>query len=284
MNKLTTERRAAVVKALVEGNSIRATVRLTGVAKNTIAKLLVELGAACIHFHDVTVRRIEVRRIQCDEIWSFVGCKERNVRPERREETGDLWTWAAIDAETKLTVSWHVGGRSLGDATAFARDLASRLSSRVQLTTDGHKPYLQAVESAFGWNGVDYAMLEKIYGTMTGEGASRFPSPVVVGTRKTLIMGQPREEHVSTSFVERQNLTMRMGCRRFTRLTNGYSKKIENHKAAVALHFVHYNFCRVHHTLTRAKGGIHQTPAMAAGLTDRVWIVSDLISLLESQE
>jgi IS1 family transposase len=222
---------------------------------------------------------VTARRVQVDEIWSFVGCKARNVKPERWGEAGDIWTWVGLDADTKLAIAYRVGDRGLGIATRFVRDLAARLANRVQLTTDGHNVYLTAVENAFGWDGVDYAQLVKLYGQPTG-GDSRYSPPQCVGARKEWIMGDPDERHVSTSFVERQNLTMRMQMRRFTRLTNAYSKKIANHEAAVAVHFLHYNFCRVHQTLTRAKGGIHQTPAMAAGLADRVWTVEDLVGLL----
>jgi IS1 family transposase len=281
MNQLTTERRAAVVKALVEGNSIRATVRMTGTAKNTVQRLLLDLGDACWKLHDERVRNVRSQNIQCDEIWSFVGAKQKNVSPEHRLEHGDVWTWVGLDADSKLAVSYFVGSRHIGHATEFMRDLVSRLANRVQLTTDGHKAYLRAVEAAFGWDGVDYAVLQKLYAS-TGGGTGRYSPPVCVGAIKEWVMGEPLEHKVSTSFVERQNLTMRMEMRRFTRLTNGYSKKLAHHVAAVRLHFAHYNFCRVHHTLTKAKSGVHQTPAMAAGLTDHVWRVSDLITLLAS--
>lgn len=276
MNKLSTERRAAVLKSLVEGNSVRATCRLTGAAKGTVLRLLVEIGEACALLHDEIVRKVRVRRVQCDEIWSYVGAKEKNVREENRATQGDLWTWVGIDAETKLAISYYLGGRGLESATAFMRDLVSRIANRVQLTTDGHGPYLQAVENAFGWWGVDYGVLQKIYANLSGSPTKGVTS-VVVGAKRETIMGRPDEQHISTSFVERQNLTMRMQMRRFTRLTNGYSKKAANHAAAVAIHFVHYNFVRVHHTLTKAKGGIHQTPAMAAGLSDHVWTMEELL-------
>ena len=285
MNKLTTERRIAVVQALVEGNSIRAISRMTGTAKGTVLRLVEEIGDACYGLHDRTVRNIKAKQIQADEIWSFCHAKARNVPAalQGKPGIGDLWTWVALDADTKLAISYLVGERESGEATVFMRDLVSRLANRVQLTTDGFSGYLRAVEQAFGWNGVDYSMLVKQYGTGRGESFDRGYSPAVcTGAVKTWIMGEPVEAAVSTSHVERQNLTMRMQMRRFTRLTNAFSKKAENHAHAVALHFAHYNFCRPHQTLTRKAKGIHRTPAMAAGLTDHVWTVADLVALLDS--
>lgn len=273
MNKLSTAKRAAVVAALVEGNSIRATVRMTGVAKNTVVKLLVELGTACDAYQRQALVNLRCRRIQCDEIWSFVYAKGKNASPEMKMEgtAGDVWTWTAIDADTKLMISWLVGGRDGGYAFEFMQDVAGRLAHRVQLTTDGHKPYLEAVEGAFGCD-VDYAQLVKIYG-QAPEGHRRYSPPVCTGMTRTVVSGAPAPAHVSTSYVERQNLTMRMSMRRFTRLTNGFSKKVENHAAAVALHFMYYNFARVHQTL-------RVTPAMEAGVADHAWMLAEIVGLL----
>ena len=280
MNRLSAERRTAVIKALVEGNSIRATCRLTGTAKGTVISLLVQIGEACQAFHDRTVRQIKAKRVQTDEIWSFTYSKERNVPEKKRGEAGDTWTWVGIDADTKLAISYLVADRGPVSATAFMRDLASRLANRVQLTTDGYSTYLPAVEKAFGWNGVDYARLVKVFKETGKEG--RYSQGECIGAERHWVMGNPVEADVSTSFVERQNLTLRMQMRRFTRLTNAFSKKVQNHAYAVALHFAYYNCCRVHQTLTKRAGGIHQTPAMAAGLTDRVWTVGDLVALLDA--
>ena len=273
MNQLDTARRTAVVAALVEGNSIRSTVRMTGIAKNTISKLLLSLGAACSKYQHVTLRNLQCRRIQCDEIWSFVAAKDKNVPEERRDRfgIGSVWTWIAIDADTKLVPCWLVGTRDAGCATEFIRDLAGRLRHRVQLTTDGHRPYLEAVEDSFGAD-IDYAMLIKMYGADQSE-ERRYSPAQCIGTRIVPIMGTPDPQHINTSYVERQNLTMRMSMRRFTRLTNGFSKKIENHVAAIALHYMHYNFCRIHQTL-------RVTPAMAAGVSRRLWSIEDVVSLL----
>jgi IS1 family transposase len=277
MNKLTPEKRIQVVACLVEGSSIRSTVRITGAAKNTVAKLLVDLGRACSTYQDRVLRNLTCRRIECDEIWSFVGCKEKNVRREDKGsgQRGDVWTWTAIDADTKLIPCWFVGGRDGGSAYHFMHDLADRLAHRVQLTTDGHKPYLMAVADAFG-NQIDYATLTKIY----GEGPkteARYSPAQCMGAKKAVVSGQPQHEHVSTSFVERANLTMRMSMRRFTRLTNGFSKKVENHEHAVALYFMHYNFCRIHQTL-------RVTPAMEAGVSNHVWSLTELVALVDSEE
>lgn len=274
MNKLSAEKRTAVVAALVEGNSIRATVRMTGVAKNTVVKLLADLGAACDRFHDETVRNVRAKRVQCDEIWSFVYAKQKNVPAEKRGQfgIGDVWTWTAIDADSKLIVSWLVGSRDGAAAYDFMQDVASRLRGRVQLTTDAHKPYLSAVEDAFGVD-IDYAMLQKIYGSEPS-GEKRYSPAVCLEAIPTPVIGDPNPKHISTSYVERQNLSMRMSMRRFTRLTNGFSKKLENHCAAVALYFVYYNFCRVHQTL-------RVTPAMEAGLSDHVWSLDEIVGLLD---
>jgi IS1 family transposase len=273
MNQLPLSKRVAVVSALVEGNSIRSTVRMTDVSKPTILKLLADLGTACAAFHNEHVRNVRARRIQCDEIWQFVGAKEKNVTPEQKAEGwGDTWTWTAIDADTKLIPSWFVGSRDATSAWWFMRDLCSRLATRVQLTSDGHTAYLTAVEEAFEGE-IDYAMLVKIYG-QPRDGAVRYSPAKFQTARREVIRGNPDPAHISTSYVERQNLSMRMSMRRFTRLTNAYSRKVENHAHAVALYFVHYNFARVHGTL-------RVTPAMAAGLADHVWGLEEIVELLD---
>jgi IS1 family transposase len=273
MNKLDSKKRAQVVAALVEGNSIRATVRMTGVAKNTIAKLLVELGSACSEYLNHALVNLPCKRVQCDEIWSFVGAKEKNVTPGLREKgwAGDVWTWVAMDADTKLICTWMVGARHGAAAMEFIRDLKWRLKDRIQLTTDGLSVYVKAVEHSFGEE-IDYAMLVKLYGEPSVT-ERRYSPAVCIGCERKAVSGDPDPEHISTSYIERQNLTMRMQIRRFTRLTNAFSKKIENHIAAVALHYMHYNFCRVHQTL-------RVTPAMAAGISDHVWELSELLALL----
>ncbi len=273
MNKLSTTKRVAVVSALVEGCSIRSTVRMTGVSKNTIAKLLLELGAACTRYQDETLRGLRCKRLQCDEIWSFVGGKDKNLPTEKKDQgLGSIWTWTAIDADTKLIPTWLVGSRDAASAYEFMQDVAGRLRGRVQLTTDGHRPYLEAVEAAFGAD-IDYAMLVKIYGAEPGS-ETRYSPAVCLGCDVKEITGSPDPKHISTSYVERQNLTMRMSMRRFTRLTNAFSKKVENHAAAVALYFMWYNFGRVHQTL-------RVTPAMEAGITGHVWSVEEIVGLLE---
>ena len=272
MKTLTTSDRARVVSALVEGNSIRSTVRITGIAKNTVAKLVVDLGDACMAYHDEHVRNLRVRRLQCDEIWQFVGAKAKNARADKKAEGwGDTWTWTAIDADTKLCVSYLVGGRDGGWAKEFMEDCASRIRNRVQITTDGHKAYLEAVENAFGAD-IDYAQLQKIYGAPT-ENETRYSPAKCIGSDMKVVSGNPNPKHISTSYVERQNLTMRMHMRRFTRLTNGFSKKIENHIAAVAMYFMYYNFCRIHSTL-------RVTPAMESGLSDHAWTIHEMCGLL----
>jgi IS1 family transposase len=272
MNRLDIEQQTKVVAALVEGNSIRSTSRMTGIARNTITTLLVDLAEACAGYHDRYVRNLKVRRLQCDEIWNFVGAKAKNVSVEKKAEGwGDTWTWTALDADTKLCVSYLVGGRDAGWAKEFMEDCASRISSRVQITTDGHRAYLEAVEGAFGMD-CDYAQLQKIYGAPT-ENHTRYSPATCIGCDMKTVSGNPDPKHVSTSFVERQNLSMRMSIRRFTRLTNAFSKKVENHAAAVALWFMYYNFCRVHQTL-------RVTPAMEAGLSTHVWAIEELLDLL----
>ena len=276
MNRLTLERRARIVGMLAEGNSLRATSRLADVSINTVTKLLVDVGAACEQYQDRTLRNLKSKRIQCDEIWSFVYAKAKNV-PERMRGAwgvGDVWTWTAIDADSKLIPSWAVGRRDAATGHAFMLDLASRLSTRVQLTTDGHKVYLEAVEGAFG-SEIDYAMLVKTYEGDSGKKApaeTRYSPAECTGSYTQQITGQPDGAYISTSYAERQNLTMRMSMRRFTRLTNAFSKKVDNHKAAVALHFMHYNFARIHKSL-------RVTPAMEAGVADHVWSLEEIAQL-----
>jgi len=274
MNKLKIDKQVQVIASLVEGNSIRATCRITGVAKGTVLKLLADVGGACAEYQDKALRNLDCKRIQCDEIWSFCYAKEKNVPKDKRGKFGygDIWTFTAICADTKLIPTWYVGKRDLEDATVFMKDLANRLKNRVQLTTDGHKMYLEAVEDAFGKD-VDFSKLVKIYG-QTEEGQKRYSPAQCTGIIKTKINGNPETENVSTSYVERQNLTMRMNMRRFTRLTNAFSKKAENLYYAVALHFMYYNFCRIHQTL-------RVTPAMEAGVIDHVWNIEDILSLIK---
>lgn len=274
MNRLSTAQRAHVVSCLVEGNSLRATARITGVARMTIEKLLRDLGRACQIFHDETVRNLKAKRVQCDEIWSFCYAKKAHVTPEMQTnhpDAGDIWTWTALDADSKLIVSWHVGDRSAETAVQFMDDVASRLANRVQMTTDGYTMYLHAVDMAFG-EAIDYATLTKIYG---GGQDGRYSPPKFISAQAATVKGRPDAGHISTSFVERQNLTMRMHMRRFTRLTNGFSKKIAMHQFSVALHFVHYNFCRIHQSL-------RVTPAMEAGIAKHAWSIEDLVNLLPS--
>ncbi len=276
MNRLSTAKRVQVVAALVEGSSINSIVRMTGVAKHTILKLVEDLGCTCASYHHRYVRGLRVRRLQCDEIWAFVGAKAKNVSVEKKQEGwGDAWTWTAIDADTKLCVSYLVGGRDTGWATDFMIDCAYRIVGRPQITTDAHKPYLKAVEEAFG-GGADYAQLHKVYGA-SNEPEHRYSPATCIGCDMKTVSGVPDPAHVSTSYVERQNLTMRMSMRRFTRLTNGFSKKIENHGHAVALHFMHYNFCRVHKSL-------RVTPAMESGISNHVWTLEELVGLLDVPE
>jgi len=274
MNKLPIEKRTQIVNLLVEGNSLRAISRISGCSINTVTKLLVDVGRACQKFHDETVIHVASKKVQCDEIWSFVYAKQKNVPEEKQGEAGDVWTWTALDADSKLIVSWFVGNRDAESANLFMQDVATRLSNRVQLTTDGHKAYLQAVENTFG-AGIDFAQLVKIYGGNEGTGNERKYSPVeCLGAKKVTVSGSPDKKDISTSYVERQNLTMRMHMRRFTRLTNAFSKKIENHSYAIALHFVYYNFAKVHKTL-------RVTPAMEAGLAKRPMEISEIVKLAD---
>lgn len=279
MKRLPTARRAHILEMMVEGVSMQAITRLTGASKNTVAKLLKDAGEAYIAYHDEHVRNVKAKRVQCDEIWSFCQMKEKNVPKAIRGSfgIGDVYTWTGIDSESKLILSYLVGKRDGRYAKTFIDDLASRLANRVQLTTDGHKAYLSAVENAFGAD-VDYAMLVKLYGEPAGHSAERKYSPgECCGSIKGVVCGNPDEAHISTSHVERQNLSMRMGMRRFTRLTNGFSKKIENHEYALAIYFMHYNFVRIHQSL-------RVTPAMAAGISDKLWSMEDIVALTEARE
>ncbi|MBI4449305.1 DDE-type integrase/transposase/recombinase [Candidatus Woesearchaeota archaeon] len=277
MNQLSVEKRTQIVGLLVEGNSIRATTRLTGASKNTVTKLLVDLGKACQEYHNANVRGLASRRIECDEIWAFCYAKDKNLPDQYRGQygMGSIWTWVALDADSKLAVTWLVGNRDATYARIFMADVEARLINQVQLTTDGLKAYLDAVDEAFG-AGVDFAQLVKLYGKPL-DGTHRYSPAECTGIIKTPITGNPKLKHISTSYVERQNLTMRMNMRRFTRLTNAFSKKVENHAHAVALHFMYYNYCRIHNTL-------RVTPAMEAGLTKKLWDIEDLARLLENQE
>lgn len=273
MNKLSTEERQKIVAALVEGNSMRAISRMTGFSRNTINKLLVDLGIACSNYQDKVFRNLHLKRIQCDEIWSFVGCKEKNAKKEQKAQGwGDVWTWVALDAQTKLVPCWYIGTRDGAAAYHFMHDLAGRLANRVQLTTDGHKAYLQAVEDAFGCD-IDYAMLNKVYGPAPEGPEVRYSPAQCMGAKRAVISGMPDFAHISTSYTERQNLTMRMSIRRFTRLTNAFSKKVENHEHSIAIHYMHYNFARIHQSL-------RVTPAMEAGIADHVWGLEEIVALL----
>ncbi len=269
MNKLHRDKQARITASLIEGNSLRATARMCDVAFNTVLNFLPEIGSACADYQDRTLRNLKCKRVQCDEIWSFCYAKEKNVPADKKGKFGygDIWTWVAIDADTKLVPSFMVGNRDARTAKIFIDDLASRLASRVQLTTDGHRPYLEAVEGAFG-SEIDYAMLIKLYASSQEE--TRYSPADCIGTESRRIQGNPDSQHISTSYVERQNLSMRMGMRRFTRLTNGFSKKVENHAYHVALYYMHYNFCRVHQTL-------RVTPAMESGITDHVWTIEEML-------
>jgi IS1 family transposase len=272
MNRLTIEKRVQVISALVEGNSLRSVVRMTGVAMNTIQKLLADLGTAGAEYQDKAMRNLNCKHIQCDEIWQFCYAKDKNVPADKRGifGFGDVWTWVALDADTKLVPSFTIGTRSGQTAKRFMDDLASRLANRVQLTTDGHRAYLEAVENAFG-SDIDYAMLVKLYGN-DRETEARYSPAECIGCKEIGITGRPDPKHISTSFVERQNLTMRMSMRRFTRLTNGFSKKVDNLYYSVALHYMWYNFARVHKTL-------RVTPAMEAGIADHVWTIEEIVRL-----
>ncbi len=278
MNRMPIAKRAQILGFLVEGMSLRAASRLADCSINTVTKLLVDVGAACAEYQDGALRNLTCKRIQCDEIWSFVGSKQKNVPADRAGEfgVGDVWTWTAIDADTKLVASWMVGERNAEAAGAFIDDLAGRLANRVQLTSDGLRLYVRAVEEAFGGD-VDYAMLVKQYGEGPQSPERKYSPVEFVSAEKKRITGNPDKAHVSTSYVERQNLTMRMSMRRFTRLTNGFSKKVENHAHAVALHFMYYNFGRIHKTL-------RVTPAMQAGVSDHVWSLEEIAALVPEPE
>lgn len=273
MNRLSVESRARILGCLVEGNSLRATARLVDVSLTTVLKFVRDLGMACAMYQNEKLRGLTCKRVQADEIWSFVGAKEKNIpRQERGLGRGDVYTWVAIDADTKLVMSWMVGRRDWQYAKVFIDDLATRLANRVQLSTDGHHAYLQAVEGAFGGE-IDYGMLKKIYGNPGGgKDERRYSSGECCGAIKGAVCGDPDFDHISTSFVERQNLTMRMSMRRFTRLTNGFSKKIENHDYAIAIHYMHYNFGRVHKSL-------RVTPAMESGISDHIWSLEEIVAL-----
>jgi IS1 family transposase len=277
MNKLPAAKRAQILSMLCEGNSMRSVSRLADVSINTVSKLLVDAGQACAVFHDEMVRGVKSRRVQCDEIWSFTYAKQKNVAKAKAapSHAGDTWTWTGLDADSKLIVSWLIGGRDAGAASAFVSDLADRLANRVQLTTDGLKLYLGAVEDSFGAD-IDYSMLVKLYGP-SGETEKRYSPAKCIGCIPQHVVGDPDPMNVSTSYVERSNLTMRMSMRRFTRLTNGFSKKLDNHVNMVALYTVWYNWTRIHKTL-------RVTPAMAAGLTDRVWSMAEIVELIEEAE
>jgi len=276
MNTLTIEKRVQILASLIEGNSIRSTVRMIGAAKNTVVKLLRDVGQVCEQYHDRVMINLPCKRIQVDEIWSFCYAKQKNVPPELQGQFGygDVWTWVALDADTKLVASWLVGKRDADWAQTFMLDLAARLRHRVQLTSDAHKAYLSAVEDAFGGD-IDYATLVKLYGKEKAKQEQKYSPSPIIGCKQSIVIGNPDPNHISTSFVERQNLTMRMNMRRFTRLTNAFSKKIENLHWAVALHFLYYNFCRIHKTLK-------VTPAMEAGVSDRLWNLEDIVDLLEN--
>lgn len=273
MNQLPFEKRCQIVRLLVEGNSLRSISRIADIAFNTVLKFVPTIGKACERFHYETVRGVTSKRVQCDEIWSFTYAKQKNVTGDMKGHVGDTWTWVGMDADSKLVISWFVGNRGANSAYDFMQDIAARLANRVQLTTDGHKPYLEAVEEAFG-AAIDYAQLVKIYGADSGHADKKYSPAECIGAKKFGVTGHPDPKYVSTSYVERQNLTMRMSMRRFTRLTNGFSKKIDNHCYAIALHYVYYNFCRIHKSL-------RVTPAMESGLTKKLWDVQDIVKLID---
>jgi IS1 family transposase len=274
MNKLNIQKRVQILSCLIEGNSIRSTARITETSKNTVVKLLCDLGSACAKYQDEHLRKLDCKRLQADEIWSFCYAKEKNVPEDKKGQFGygDIWTWTAIDADTKLVPSWLIGNRDGETAKIFIEDLKSRLNNRVQLTTDGHKAYLEAIEEAFGCE-IDYAMLIKLYGTEP-EGEKRYSPSKCLGAERHNITGNPDQKHISTSYAERQNLTMRMSMRRFTRLTNAFSKKVENLAHSVSIYFMYYNFGRIHKTL-------RVTPAMEAKVTDHVWSLEEIVQLAD---
>jgi IS1 family transposase len=277
MNKLPRQKRVEIISQLCEGMSLRAVTRTTGISINTVTALLITAGKACTDYQERRLRRLSCKRVQVDEIWAFNYCKQRSVATAKGapDQAGDIWTWTAIDADTKLAITWLIGSRDADAAQRFTRDLASRLAARVQLTSDGYGSYLMAVWGAFGRE-VDYAQLVKKYGPAP-EPAGRYSPAQCVGAEKRRFIGAPDQDYISTSFIERQNLTMRMHMRRFTRLTNAFSKKAANHAYAVALHFMYYNFCRIHATL-------RMTPAMRAGVTETLWDVVDLVRMIEEWE
>jgi len=274
MNRLSVQERAAILGMLVEGNSLRAITRMADVSINTVTKLLVDVGTACEQFHNEHVVNVRVKRLQCDEIWSFVGSKERHTTPEKKMQGfGDAWTWLALDSETKLCVSFLVGGRDAAWANLFMQDCARRINGRVQVTTDGHRAYLEAVEGAFGMD-CDYAVLQKLYGLPSEEEARRYSPARCIGCETKVVSGNPDPQYINTSHIERFNLTMRMSNRRFTRLTNAFSKKWRNHELMIAIHAVHYNYVRLHKTLRAA-------PAMVAGLSKTLWSLEDMINMAD---
>jgi IS1 family transposase len=277
MNKLPREKRAQALQMMAEGLSLRTMTRLTGISRTTLIKLLEDAGHAFSHYQDKALVNLSCRRVQLDECWGFSYCKQKNVPTAKAapEGAGDIWTWVGLDADSKLVVSWYVGARDSAAAMTFIDDLAPRLTSRVQITSDGHRPYLEAIEGAFGGD-VDYAMLVKVYGEAP-EGQRRYSPAICTGAHKRRVEGNPNPKHISTSFVERQNLNIRMGNRRMTRLTNAFSKKAENHAHMMAIYFMHYNFVRIHQTLK-------VTPAMAAGVTPKLWEMSDMVKVLEDWE
>jgi IS1 family transposase len=278
MNKLSTEQRAKVLHMLCEGSSVRSITRVLNVGKNTVLRLMVDAGKACDAYHNEHVKGLKSKRIQVDEVWSFVAAKQKNVAAMKApvEGAGDAWTWTALDAQTKLIVSYFVGGRDGGCAAWFIQSLADRLANRVQLTSDGHKAYLEAIEGAFGAD-IDYEMLNKIYGASPESAKGRYSPAECIGVTKQRIEGNPDPQHVSTSYVERSNLTQRMHNRRFTRLTNGFSKKFENHAYSVALFAMYYNFVKQHSTLPTS-------PAIAAGVSKTLWEIGDIVKLVEAAE
>jgi IS1 family transposase len=278
MNRLSSQDRASVIRCLIEGCSIRSTVRVTGVAKKTVMRLLVEAGAFCLEYQDAAFQNLNCKRLQVDEMWSFVYAKAKNVTPAiaaKVQSAGDAWLWVAIDADTKLVPCWTIGPRDAETARDFMVDISGRMKNRIQLTTDGLKAYLEAVDYAFGGY-IDYSMLIKIYGS-NPEAERRYSPATCIGCETKRVVGDPDPKHINTSYVERQNLSVRMANRRFTRLTNAFSKKIENHIAAIALGYFAYNFIKIHRTL-------RVTPAMASGVTDRLWDVEDLVAAWEASE
>jgi IS1 family transposase len=280
MNKLPLQKRVQILSMLCEGSSMRSISRVADVSINTVSKMLVDAGQVCAAYHDQYVRGLTCKRVQCDEIWSFCYSKDKNVKGAKAapEGAGNVWTWTALDADTKLICTWAVGGRDAESARNIMEDLQSRVKTRMQITTDGLRLYLDAVQEAFGDDGADFAQLIKIFGAPEGKGSERRYSPAeCVGTKKIAVDGNPDVKHVSTSYVERQNLNMRMGMRRFTRLTNAFSKKLENHCHALALYFMFYNFARIHKTLK-------VSPAMAAGVTDKLWSMEDIVALIDARD